>query len=148
MDFFINIDRSWNMIAHRPVIGGEGSHQFSSLSGRVVCLVHLLATPLKVVSGIGLLVLNTARAVGIIFGVLTFNIHPKYLSEASICVIDVVIGVPLLPIAIIANIIRGIVGTIFHPGAMIRECSAKECETYAVKHNILYGTLVNYPIKK
>jgi len=144
MVHFPNIEASWHTIAHRPVISNDGSYQWSSLEGRGICLIHTLATPIKAFSGLGKLVMSTISIATITFAVLTFNAHPKHLLQAGANIIDVTVGTVLLPVAMVANIVRGIAGTIFHPGAMIREADVIEGFTFAAEHNILQGIFVNY----
>jgi hypothetical protein len=148
---FINIERSWNIIAHRPIKSEDGYHLQSSWKGRGVCLIHTLATPLKAISGVGLLVITAASIMLVPFGVITLNISPKSLITTSFHIVDLTLGAVLLPIALAANVIRGIVGTVIHPGAMIKEDDSiktlyKE-KQFPIQHPILQGTLVNYLVK-
>lgn len=110
--------------------------------------MHLLATPLKALSGLGLLALATAGIATLTLGILTLNLPPVHLLQVAANVIDVPVGAVLLPIALIANVIRGVIGTIFHPGAMIRDEYPNRFildpnDYWKANHNILAGTLVN-----
>jgi hypothetical protein len=151
MVYFSNIQRNWDAIVHRTVwIEDESMTKASSLKGRVVCLTHTLATPLKAWSGVGTLALSTAGAVFGTFAILTLNAPPQYVLQIAANVIDVPVGAVLLPIALLANVIRGIAGTIFHPALMIRRyhhLSPDSAIPFAVRHYILQGTLVNYYVK-
>lgn len=143
---FPNIQSSWNIIGHRPVRCSNESNEAEafSLKGRGGCLMHTLATPLKALSGLGRLVLSVVAIAHGVFAVLTLNAPPKHLLKIPGKVIDIVIGAALLPVALLANVIRGVVGTIFHPGAMIKKFPFAEGTPFYLAHNILHGTLVNY----
>lgn len=131
MVHFSNIARNWDIIAHpsMPVYvkKAEDGVKFtcaSSLAGRVSSLAGLLGTPFMVWQGLGKLVLSTVDAVRGVFSVLTFNSKgcvAKDLKQAAASIIvDVPVGAALLPVATLAWIVRGVVGTIFHPGVMVR----------------------------
>lgn len=121
MVYFQNINNNWNTIAHRTVEGLDDSNEFSSLKGRGISLVHTLATPLKALSGLGQLVLTTAQIATITFAVLTLNAHPKHLKQAAANILDVTVGGLMLPVALLAHLIRGLAGTILHPALMIEK---------------------------
>jgi hypothetical protein len=149
MVYFPSIDRNWDLIAHRSVISIDGtSHEATSLKGRGICLIHALATPLKALSGVGMLAFFITETAVRVLGVLTLNSHPKELIQAVVSLVDIPLGALLLPIALLANVIRGVAGTIFHPGAMIVDRSAyrsySDFNHFAANHNILFGTLINY----
>jgi hypothetical protein len=143
---FKNIERNWRLITSRNVYTKESADQeASSIQGRIICLIHTFATPLKALSGLGCLALTITDTARIILGVLTLNTHPKKLGQAIVNLIDVPVGALLLSVALTANVIRGIVGTIFNPGIMIRHVDMRNDHTMT-KHNILYGTLINYSL--
>lgn len=144
MVHYPNITRNWNLIATRPVKCNDESAQPSSLNGRKICLVHTLATPLKAFAALGKLILSTVDIATRVFGVITLNEHPKSLRQAGASVIDVIGGSLLLPVAIVANLVRGVVGTIFYPGALIAQADKTDSQ-WSVRHNCLAGTVVNYP---
>ena len=63
-NYFPNITRHWNMIATPVVITIDPEEvNMTSLKGRFICLVHLVATPIKAYSSLGKLVIT---ALGII----------------------------------------------------------------------------------
>lgn len=143
------MQENWSLITSRSVISTNGGTRCaSSLKGRGICLIHTLATPLKAYSGLGRLVLATISTASDIFAVLTLNAHPKELVRAGKNILNITLGAALLPFVMLANIVRGVVGTIFHPGAMIREEDSflQYRKPYLAKHNIIEGTLVNYPL--
>lgn len=148
MDYFPNIKENWNIIAHRPVETSRISFEekANSISGRFTCLMHTLATPLKAFSKLGKLVLSTILIAMRTFAVITLNAHPKALLYAAAGLIDVSVGAALLPIALVANVIRGVIGTLFHPGAMIKSIPIYyfHLNSSRLDHNILHGTLINY----
>lgn len=128
-----------------PCVDGK-SYSASSLKGRAVCLVHLIATPLKALSGVGKLTVSVANAALAIFKALTLNASPKSsLIYAVTEIADVLCGTITLPFALLANVVRCAVGVIFHPGAMIRNDSAAQPQPTDFRSNMfLYGTVVNY----
>lgn len=148
MSYFPSIEANWHTITHRTVECLDNSHEIDSLKGRGISLLHTLATPLKAWTGLGKLALEVLSIGSIVIAVVTLNRHPRDLKLAGAYVIDVVGGTVLLAIALVAHLIRGIVGTIFHPAAMIRkhEESDKFAIDWAAEHNLLQGTLVNYNI--
>ncbi len=114
-------------------------------------------------SGIGKLALTVLETAKIVLGVLTLNRPLKELEKVKANVIDFVGGAILLPLAIVANIVKGVVGTTLYPGIMIRTLNKEEnalitkdsndlvsyqlnrCDKilYALGHPFLCGTLVN-----
>lgn len=138
---FKNISHNWNTMTERTVECFDNANEFSSLKGRGISLVHTLATPLKALSGLGKLVLTTAQIATIIFAVLTLNAPPSILKQAGANILDVTVGSILLPVALVAHLIRGAAGTILHPGIMIEQTTVLTEEAH---HNLLHGTLVNY----
>lgn len=146
---FPNISNHWAMIASPTVLStDDSSHLIGSLKGRGICLFHTLATPFKALSSLGRLVMSVVETAYVIFATLTLNAHPKELLQAAANIVDVVGGAALLPFALIANVIRGVVGTIIYPAAMIQDASAYITDEHQFKadHNLLYGTFVNYPV--
>jgi hypothetical protein len=166
MTYFPNISKSWDKIAYQTVLLQDTS---SFLGTRAICLVHTLATPLKALSGLGELASIILITAMLVLQVLTLNSPPKKLLTATAGVIDVVGGAFLLPLALLANVIRGVVGATFYPAAMIRETTINERDLiaasldklnnlsseqkterdmliYRVNHPLLYKTLVNYLI--
>lgn len=149
MVHFPNIDKNWSIIATRPVnCRKEDKYdEFFSvqgLKGRGICLIHTLATPLKALSALGRLVLSVIAIATITFAVLTLNQHPSDLKQAGANVIDVTVGTVLLPVALFANVIRGVAGALY-PKAMIGYNDAGD--RYAMEHPLLSGTLVNYYVE-
>lgn len=148
MLYFPNITDNWNMIAHTPISAIDESYKFSSMQGRAICLVHAIATPLKAVSGYGRLILTTVDVVKIIFAIITLNTSPKNVILAGALALDVLGGVVLIKVALLANLIKGIAGAILHPGAMIHDdrpfMYAQDFDLWGAQHNMLRGTLVNY----
>lgn len=146
---FSLINYSVDMIVNRPISSIDGtSHRGLSLKGRGICLIHTLATPLKAWSALGKLVLLISQTAAFVLAVLTLNAHPKHLINVSAKVIDIAGGTVLLPIAFVIHLIRGITGTIIHPGMMIKDDSLRkdqyEFYRFGAEHNILQGTLVHY----
>ncbi|WP_068471442.1 hypothetical protein [Candidatus Protochlamydia phocaeensis] len=149
MTYFPNTYYNLSLIVEKPVLSIDGySHEAGSLKGRGICLFHTLATPLKALSGVGRLILATASIATRTFAVLTLNAHPRELIRAAAVVIDVPVGTVLLCVSLATNIIRGVLGTIFHPGIMIEDArpftSCADFHYFAAEHNLLAGTFVNY----
>jgi hypothetical protein len=146
--YFDNIAHDLKMIFTRPITSVDHkSHKGLSLTGRWICVCHLIATPLKALSALGRLAIALSGIALLIFALLTLNAHPSLLFQVVANIIDISLGIVLLPMALIANIIRCAIGIILHPGAMIRNVDEKNIDQDALwnaKHNILAGTLVNY----
>ena len=138
---FPNIEKNWTTITERTVECLDDADDITSLKGRGISFIHTIATPLKAFTGLGKLTQSALGIASIVLSVITLNTHPKDLDKAGANVIDVGVGGVLLPVALVANAVRGVVGTLFHPGAMIR---GRDFYTWEAKHNILQGTLVNY----
>ncbi|WP_158021805.1 hypothetical protein [Candidatus Protochlamydia naegleriophila] len=134
------------MIATQSVASKNGESEASSLMGRAICAIHVAATPLKALAGIGLLATRVMVIALAAFSILMLNRNPKDVKVIVHMIIDVVAGTVLLPIALLANIIRGTAGAIFHPGALIRDVRGMDYNDFAATHNILQGTLVHYPV--
>lgn len=145
---FPNIEKNWKAITERSVECLDYTDDISSLKGRGISLLHTLAIPLKTYSGLGRLATDVLSIASIVIGVATLNQRPEALKQAGAYVLDFVAGGILLPIALVAQSIRGVVGTIFHPGAMIRQFDRTKGDlpTWGVEHNLLKGTLVNYSV--
>lgn len=143
---YLSTLRSTRMIATQSVASNKGESEVASFSGRAICLIHVAATPLKALAGVGMLALRILQIAVLALSILTLNGSPKNVKIIAQVSIDVVIGTILLPVALIANVIRGTVGTIFHPGALIRDVREIEYNEFAEEHNILQGTLVHYTV--
>jgi hypothetical protein len=136
MVHFSNIARNWDIIVHptMPVYVKKDEKaccdRASSLAGRVASLAGLLGTPFMVWQGLGKLVLSTVDAATRVFSVLTFNSKGSVACDlkqaAASLIVDVPVGAALLPVATLAWIVRGAVGTIFHPGVMVRVICREE----------------------
>ena len=143
---YANILRNTRTIATQSVISTHGESEVSSLMGRAICVIHVAATPLKALAGIGLLALRVIQIASITLGILTLNRPPQYIKHIGHAIIDIAVGGILLPVALLANVIRGVTGAIFHPGVLIRDVQHINHNTFAAAHNAIQGTLVYYPV--
>lgn len=130
----------------------DGSQQRSSIKGRIVCLVHLIATPLKIISSIGHIAARILCAAYLFVQIVTLNTSPSLSKHIIFHLADAALGIATLPLAVIANIIRCLVGTTLYPAAMIRNDTGlimeDKFDRWPADHMFLAGTLVNYGIEE
>ena len=72
------------------------------------------------INRVGNLAAHTLEMLGQVIRKVSFNRANKTVRQLCAFPFDIVASLPLIGVRLVAHVIRGIVGTIFHPGAMFR----------------------------
>ena len=94
--------------------------RWNSIEGRLMCFLVLATIPCQIIKKVGNLAAHTLEMLGQVIRKVSFNPTRNNCFQLITFPFDVLASLPLIPLRFAAHVICGIVGTIFHPAAVMK----------------------------
>jgi len=94
--------------------------RWNSIEGRLKCFIVLAIIPYEIIKKVGNLAGHTLEMLGQVIRKVSFNPTRYNCFELITFPFDVLASLPLILLRFAAHVICGIVGTIFHPAAVMK----------------------------